>query len=120
MHRSMPEWRLKTCMWLLCVKPPIVLGAARASKIYFANAEVAEAAVRCLAELEGGLWKHPNQDAPQGAASFCNKEDKVSGGGASAPSATDNFGGASEPEACSCGSGNKNHGQPSPHSIYGV
>ena len=53
MRCSMPEWRLKTCMQLLCVKPPIV-GAAGATNVYFANAEVTDAAVHCLVHLEGG------------------------------------------------------------------
>ena len=47
MHHTLPEWKLKDCVKLLCGDIPI-LGAARAS-------QVAEAAAPSLAELMGGV-----------------------------------------------------------------
>ena len=59
MHRSMPEWRLKTCMQLLGVKPPHISGAARASNIYVAIHKLQKQLLAVLQNLKEGLWKFP-------------------------------------------------------------
>ena len=46
---------LEDCIAQLCGDTPNLVGAARASHVYFVNAEVAEAAARSLAELMGGV-----------------------------------------------------------------
>ena len=57
MRRSTPEWKLNKCMQLLSDKPPNLSGAARITHVYFTSAELADAAVQCLANLEGGVME---------------------------------------------------------------
>ena len=60
----MPQWKLESCIQGLCGDSPDLLGAARASNMYFANAEVAEMATRALEEIMGGVMdvsKAPNE-----------------------------------------------------------
>ena len=47
MFRCLPAWKLKDCIEQLCGDAPKIIGAARASNVYFVNA-------RTLAELMGG------------------------------------------------------------------
>ena len=55
MYRSMPQWKLSNCIKQLCGGTTNLIGAARASNVYFVSAEVAEAATSSLAELMGGV-----------------------------------------------------------------
>ena len=55
MYRVLPQWKLEDCIAQLCGDTSNLIGATRASHVYFANKEVAEAAARTLAELMGGV-----------------------------------------------------------------
>ena len=51
MRRSMPEWKFKECVRLLCAQPPDLMRIAKLSDVYFADVQFVEIASKSLINL---------------------------------------------------------------------